>query len=305
MTITYRNDGAWGSGKGSRLTSTEVDNNFYDLASRVLDLEDLPVGVFIEDVTFTGGSITFHLSDTTTRGPFPLPVALLSPKGEWLPNTSYFYLDLVTVSDTGVFLVLRDHTSESEFDPDAGDTDGDFYSLWFPFPNVVGYLKNRGEYTSATEYFVDDVFTDDEFGLFVVLADHISDTTFDPHAEDTAGPLYKQIALPIRVPVGTVSTATYTLVLDDANHYLRFTNAAGCVITVPNFEDVAFEVGDEIHIRVVTDGEVSVDAGTGVTVNGITGFFDAGAANGAVMTLKNVAVDEWDLFGMLLSESTA
>lgn len=129
MTITYRNDGAWGSGKGSRLTSTEVDNNFYDLASRLDVLEDLPVGVFIEDVTFTGGSITFHLSDDTTRGPFPLPVALFNPVGPWLNDTLYNYLDLITVPQQGLFVVLVPHTTPAvgDFDPDATEdgTDGD------------------------------------------------------------------------------------------------------------------------------------------------------------------------------------
>lgn len=123
MTITYRNDGAWGSGKGSRLTSVEVDNNFYDLALRVGAVEDLPVGVFIEDVTFTGNSITFHLSDDTTRGPFPLPVAIFNPVGAWANSTNYDYLDLVTVPTLGLYVVMVPHETPSsgDFDPNADD----------------------------------------------------------------------------------------------------------------------------------------------------------------------------------------
>lgn len=141
MTITYRNDGPWGSGKGSRLTSTEADNNFYDLASRVGVIEDLPVGVFIEDITFTGATITFHLSDDTTRGPFPLPVALFNPVGAWANDTPYNYLDLVTVPTLGLYVVMVAHTTPSapaEFDPnEVSDSDGDLlYRIVVPLNDL-------------------------------------------------------------------------------------------------------------------------------------------------------------------------
>lgn len=137
MTITYRNNGPWGSGKGSRLTSLEVDNSFYDLATRVGAIEALPIGVFIEDVSFTGGSITFILSDDSELGPFPLPVAMLNPVGPWQNDTHYNYLDLVTVRSLGLYLVLIEHDTPAtgDFDPDAVDDESDqnpLYRIFVP-----------------------------------------------------------------------------------------------------------------------------------------------------------------------------
>ena len=42
MPLVYRNAGAWGAGKGARLTSLEADGNVYDLDVRVQSLEQNP-----------------------------------------------------------------------------------------------------------------------------------------------------------------------------------------------------------------------------------------------------------------------
>lgn len=74
MTIIYREDGAWGSGKGSNLTAAELDGNFYDLDGRVDALESYGViGVGISNIVQDGTQLTVYLTDSSTVGPFTLP----------------------------------------------------------------------------------------------------------------------------------------------------------------------------------------------------------------------------------------
>ena len=122
--ITYRLSGPWGGGKGANLQPSEVDNNFWAIAQALVDLESNPAQpVGIESITMSGTQMTIHLTDGSTMGPFLIPVLAFSWRGEWQPSTSYAELDVFTVSDTGVFLVLLAHTSGATFDPaiTAGD----------------------------------------------------------------------------------------------------------------------------------------------------------------------------------------
>jgi hypothetical protein len=247
MTIDYRNAGAWGAGSGAGagglLTSEQVDNNFYEIDSRLQAVEAaLAAGMVFDDpaITAGSGSITFHFTDgsDTTDVVVPLPVALYKPRGAWLPSTSYSYLDLVTVVGLGIYLVLEDHVSDTTFDPDAGDSDP-LYNLMFPLP-----AENEA-----------------------------------PEPLDVAG-------------------ATRTLSLDDAGTYLRFTNVAGCAITVPTNASVAFPIGTEIHIRQAGDGPVSLAGATGaVTINPQRTGDAATTWRGQTLLLKKTATNTWDLSG--------
>jgi hypothetical protein len=80
MTLTYRTAGAWGAGKGSNLTATEVDGNFYDLDQRVVDLEENPpVPNEISNITVSGTQMTIYLEGGASFGPFTLPQANFRP----------------------------------------------------------------------------------------------------------------------------------------------------------------------------------------------------------------------------------
>ena len=118
MTLTYRGDGAWGTGKGSELTSAEFDGNTYDLDTRITTLEEgggvEPLS--ISNITATQSQLTVHMSDgTTTHGPFTLPVARFNPRGAWAAATSYARHDVVYTESDGVFLVVTAHTSAATF----------------------------------------------------------------------------------------------------------------------------------------------------------------------------------------------
>jgi hypothetical protein len=137
--ITFRTDDPerWGFGKGSNLTATEVDINFWELLQRLLNLEEHPnEGVGIDHFAFSGSQMTVYMTDHTTRGPYDVPAQQWRFRGAWHPGTVYTFNDVVTVAGlSSVFLVLVTHLSADEFDPGANDGEGhDYYGLLLANP---------------------------------------------------------------------------------------------------------------------------------------------------------------------------
>lgn len=93
--------------------------------------------------------------------------------------------------------------------------------------------------------------------------------------------------------VVTDSTTARTITLDDAEKYIRLTNAASCTITVPPNSTTAFPIGTEIFFRIAAAGIPTITEGSGVTVNNKTAL--ASLATHATWALKKVATDVWDL----------
>lgn len=158
--IVFKNDDTrWGSGTGSgvggRLTSLEGDENNYRLKTAVETLQGATPKA-ISSITYLANSIQINYNDSTSDGPFPLPVAMINPVGEWLPLTHYNYLDLFNVRAQGMFLVLQEHTSDATFDANAtdGTTDNNLlYQLWAPLRDI-NYdvaLSIAGSIEGATE----------------------------------------------------------------------------------------------------------------------------------------------------------
>lgn len=104
--------------------------------------------------------------------------------------------------------------------------------------------------------------------------------------------------------VSTVSTTTYEPVLADSNRYKRCTNAAGCVVTIPANSEVAFPIDTEITFSQVGAGAVSFGAPTDVTLHPVPGFLHQTAQQGARVTWKKVATDEWEVTGWLAEDAT-
>ena len=68
---------------------------------------------------------------------------------------------------------------------------------------------------------------------------------------------------------------------------------------VPAFGD-AFPFGSEIHFRQATAlGQFTFLEDIGVTLNGVAGRNLASAGEGAVVTLKYLGADQWDVWGDL------
>lgn len=96
------------------------------------------------------------------------------------------------------------------------------------------------------------------------------------------------------VVIKTIATATYTLVLDDAGKYLRFTNAAPVTVTVP---PSVLSVGMQVALRQVGLGKISLSAGAGVTINSPETLNTR--KQHAVIHLTTVSGVEFDLTGDL------
>jgi hypothetical protein len=97
----------------------------------------------------------------------------------------------------------------------------------------------------------------------------------------------------------TVSAATYAPVIGDVNSYKRCTNATACLVTLPTNASVAFPIDTELTFRQAAAGQVEIVGAGGVTINGVTGFDNKSAVQGAVITVKKVATNTWDLLGLL------
>lgn len=132
LSITFRGTGAWGAGKGSRLTIPEMDDNFYVLRQALQDLIDNPpTPNEIAGFEVDGARFTVVMDDGSRLGPLPLPVIMIRWRSTYQVGAFYQELDIFTVPNLGVFMVLQDHVGEDPFDPNLVDSNGPFYQqLW-------------------------------------------------------------------------------------------------------------------------------------------------------------------------------
>lgn len=300
MPITYRTAGDWGAGKGGNLTPAEVDGNFYDLAQQIAGLELGPTPAEIDTISVVGNQMTITLDDARSFGPYTIPTAAFRWRGAWAAATPYLVNDLVTVAGQGVFLVLVAHTSDSTFDPDYLVGSDIAYQL--VLEEVRYAFDYQGDWAASTSYSANDVVSVAGQGIYLVLQDHTSDTTFDPARVISAANVYQLMyseprSTVIAVPDNTLTPSTVWA-------YHRCTSATGCAVTIETNATVPVPVGTEFHFRQCDAGVVSIAGAVGVTLNIPAGANPQTAALGAVMTAKKVDVDEWDVFG-LLGEATA
>lgn len=116
--IVFRTLGPWGAGKGANLLPGEVDSNFWALAQSIFDLQNNPaVPNGIAAIAVDGTQMTITLHDGQVLGPYTLPVLTFRWRDEWLPSTIYGALDVVKVTDVGIFFCEVQHTSGATFDP--------------------------------------------------------------------------------------------------------------------------------------------------------------------------------------------
>jgi hypothetical protein len=162
--------------------------------------------------------------------------------------------------------------------------------------------KPRGEWQPSTLYAVNDVVS--YFGwLYLVIFAHTSQSTFDPTANDGLGHNYYALILPKEPVWGqTISAATYTTVLTDANTYMRFTSPTGCIVTIDPAVD--YPAWTEMHFRdesAVSAGGLTVECPTPGGINAVNGFNNSSLTSGGTITVKQVAATgDWDIMGLLL-----
>jgi hypothetical protein len=116
-----------GAGPGGRLTSLQVDDNFWEVLTRVENMENNPPqAVSITNITVQGSQAILNMSDGSHIGPFDLPLATFRMLGQWVNDFPYLRLDIFTVDGLGLYMVLIPHTSPASpaaFDPEAIDED--------------------------------------------------------------------------------------------------------------------------------------------------------------------------------------
>jgi hypothetical protein len=99
--------------------------------------------------------------------------------------------------------------------------------------------------------------------------------------------------------IETVTDATYTIAAADNYKQKRFTNAAGCTVTVPLQASVPISIGTRVRMTAAASdgsGDVVLVPEGAVILNSRD---DALTSNGhmAVFEIVKVAEDEWDVLG--------
>jgi hypothetical protein len=146
----------WGAGKGSNLTAVEFDNNNWDLLSRILALEtNAPQPNNIDHFEVIDQQFFVHFVDSSVLGPYDFPVLQWKFVQQWQGDHDYFKNEVFTFNGS-IYLVLRNHHSDTVFDPGANSGTGqDFYELLLenapgvPAGGDAGMVLTK---TSGTDY---------------------------------------------------------------------------------------------------------------------------------------------------------
>ena len=106
---------------------------------------------------------------------------------------------------------------------------------------------------------------------------------------------FSAISAPSLTVAQNAQTASYTLVLTDQDKLVEMNAATALNITVPPNSSVAFPTGAQVHVLQVGAGQVTVVAGTGVTVNSSDGL--KLRTQWSPATLIKRATNTWVLMG--------
>ena len=123
-----------------------------------------------------------------------------------------------------------------------------------------------------------------------------------PQAGDAA--LVNRGGSPAMVDITTVSGnaqtgTTYTLALTDAAHFVTMDNGSANTLTIPANSSVAFQIGTVITVGQKGAGTTTIDADTGVTLNGVSGGQGDISAQWATVMLRKTATDTWEAWGSI------
>jgi hypothetical protein len=100
------------------------------------------------------------------------------------------------------------------------------------------------------------------------------------------------------IPIVTETSASRTFLLTDVGSYIRTTSSSATTVTVPPNSSVAVPIGGEVILFQAGTGQVTIVAGSGVTLNSKDGNLKISGRYGAA-TCKKVATDTWDVIGDL------
>lgn len=289
VSITFNTDGAWGSGIGV-LPAADVDENFYSIKLAIDALEaDRPQPNNIASITTTASGTQWivHLDDGTQLGPLPIPVLQYRDRGAWQAFTAYAVLDAFTDPTTGLYSTRIAHTSAATFDPEAASS-----------PVAATAIEAGADYKIATLGTTDFTLigaTGNTVGL-------VFTATAAGTGSGTASPFLYHLIL-ATVTDGAVSievTDDYTLALADGTGYKRISDPSAATVTIPPNSDVAFAVNVSVTIEQADSGPVTIQGGSGVTLRCPDTHTPVTNGQYAVAQVKQIAADEWIIFGNLV-----
>jgi len=100
-------------------------------------------------------------------------------------------------------------------------------------------------------------------------------------------------AAPKSPSINAQTGTTYTLVLGDAHGIVTMDNAGANTLTIPTNASVAFPTGTVIEVWQLGAGSTTIEADTGVTLNGVSAGGVALGAAYAPATLRKIGTDAW------------
>ena len=224
-----------------------------------------------------GAPITWVLQDQTI---WNLNSRLLTVESE--VGSSGKKIDYIAESGGALYVHYTDHS-----------VDG-------PFPIPVTAFNWRGPWLPTQNYAVNDVTTYLN-GIYLCITAFTSGSTFQTIV---GGNTVLQLMLMVpAIATRTVSTATFSPDTTYANTYIRCTNTSGCAVTILNDTSEPWQPDVEMQFRDSSldspAGGLSFIAGSGVTLNPIHGRALSTAVAGAVVGMKHVAANTWDVWGLL------
>ena len=101
------------------------------------------------------------------------------------------------------------------------------------------------------------------------------------------------------VALSSDKTTDYTLVLGDAGSFLEVNKATTINVTVPPNSSVAFPTGTRIAIRQKGAGQVTIVAGSGVTLQSYQSALKTAGQHATAFIIK-VATDTWVVDGTVV-----
>lgn len=222
-------------------------------------------------------------------------------------------VDLTADQVDGNFRFLEELIDELVANPPAATSitnitvSGATFTIWlsngtsfgpFTMPMAAFHWREDG-FLPDTMYFVGD-FLPVGSSIYLVLQNHVTGDEFDSGAENSDEPIYQLLWSPASTTYSVVtaqSASVMTISADDGGKYFRCTNPAGCEVHVPDSGE--FTVDTEVHFYQATDQPVVFVASAGATINPYEGHLKKTGGRGRVVTLKNVGLYTWDIFGGL------
>jgi hypothetical protein len=100
----------------------------------------------------------------------------------------------------------------------------------------------------------------------------------------------------VNLTLNAQTGTTYSPILSDNGKLITLDNANPITLTVPPNSTYAFAIGAQVNIQAIGAGQVTVAAGSGVTINGTGTKL---RVQWSAATLVKTATDTWTLIGDL------